>query len=420
MSSTPTLTFGAKEISDSYIYLLGRLAVTRQQQLDFKEGFQWNGLLHRKPGAVDWPNPNLDVAYSEAWVAVDESCYLRVTVPKIAGRYFTVQFLNGWGETLANINERLFPAKSPGVFAVCYKGSNVSIPEGATRIDLPVKYSRVLLRVELGVNWDEAVALQRQFQFEAVGTLKQIPEVPKTLIFDIQALPGVEAFDSADLALDSEADINPGMEIVAANARAIAGLVKNPVERSRVDKVIRDRAFKDFAAASHVIGHGTIENNWVRPSVCGNYQNDWLARTCINVGGIWANSLEEVLYYKGRLDSAGATLHSDNTYMLTFPKDDLPAKYVKYFWSVVAVDNMHMRVLPNPLNRFLLNNQSKLAYGNDGSLTLVFAPNKPADVNEGNWLPTLGSQSYSLTFRFYGPRGGVADGTWFPPALKKV
>jgi hypothetical protein len=61
------------EISDAYVYLLGRLLVTRQQQLDFQEGFQWNQLVHRKPGAVDWPNPNLDVAYSEAWLALDET-----------------------------------------------------------------------------------------------------------------------------------------------------------------------------------------------------------------------------------------------------------------------------------------------------------------------------------------------------------
>ena len=420
MAAKSAQTISEQVISDAYIYLLGRLAVTRQQQLDFKEGFKWNELLHRKPGGVDWPNPNLDVAYSEAWVAVDENCYLLVTVPQITGRYYTVQFLNGWGETLANINERLFPNKPSGQFAVCYKGSKVAIPDGARRIDLPLKYSRVLLRVELGANWDDAVALQQQFKFEAVRTPKQLPKIPETVMFDIEALPGVEAFESANLALASEADINPGMETVAANALAIAEAVKDPTERARVDNIVRDRAFKDFAKGSHFLGHGTIKNNWARPKVCGAYENDWLARTCINMGGIWANTLPEVLYYKGRVDSTGATLHSDDTYTLAFPADDLPAKYAKYFWSVIAVDAKHMRVLPNPLKRFLLNNQSKLEYGKDGSLTLYFAPEKPADVNDGNWLPTLGSQNYSLTFRFYGPRGGVADGTYFPPSLQKA
>ena len=65
-TETPTASVSDQDISDAYIYLLSRLLVLRQQQLDFKEGFRWNELLHRKPGGVDWPNPNLDVAYSEA------------------------------------------------------------------------------------------------------------------------------------------------------------------------------------------------------------------------------------------------------------------------------------------------------------------------------------------------------------------
>ena len=207
------------------MYLLTRLFVLRQQQLDFQEGFKWNELVHRKPGAVDWPNPNLDVAYSEAWVATDENSCTIVTVPKIVGRYFTVQFLNGWDETLANINERLFP-KPDGDYAICLRGSKVQLPPGVQRIDFPVKYSRVLLRVELGEDWDEAVRLQHQFAFKATGSPK-IPEIPKTPIFDIEKLPGIEAFDYADVVLDSEPDLNPGLERYAANARAIQRAIKD-------------------------------------------------------------------------------------------------------------------------------------------------------------------------------------------------
>ena len=32
-----------------------------------------------------------------------------VEVPVIKKRYYTIQLLNGWGETVANINERNFP-----------------------------------------------------------------------------------------------------------------------------------------------------------------------------------------------------------------------------------------------------------------------------------------------------------------------
>ena len=405
-------------VSDAYIYLLGRLVVTRQQQLDFQEGFKWNTLLHRKPGEVDWPNPNLDVAYSEAWVAVDEKSCLVVSVPKITGRYYTVQFLNGWGETVANINERVFPQRPDGDFAICLEGSQVPAPEGALRIDVPVKYMRVLLRVELGANWDEAVALQRQFAIRAAGN-PALPTIPKTVMFDIEALPGAEAFDSAAAALDSEPELNPGMEQLQVTAREIAGAIQDPAERQRVDRVIRTKAFADLKKAMPTLADGTVRNGWSLASTMGVYGTNWLLRTLVNDGGIWANTFDEVIYYKGFVDGTGAPLSGDHAYTLHFTKDQLPAHYATFFWSVIAVDSVHRRVLPNQKQRYLLNKESSLEYGNDGSLTLYFADTKPPGAPDGNWLPTPKGASYSLTFRFYRGKGAVADHTYFPPPLMK-
>lgn len=409
-----------QDIADAWVYLFTRLLVLRQQQLDFQEGFKWNELVHRTPGAVDWPNPNLDVTYSEAWVAADENSCTIVTVPKIAGRYYTVQFLNGWDETLANINERLFPNKPDGEFAICLRGSKVELPAGVKRIDLPVKYSRVLLRVELGDNWDEAVKVQRQFSFRATGSPK-VPEIPKTPIFDLEKLPGVEAFDFASVALDSEPDLNPGLEKLAANARAIQQAIKDdPAERERAAKAVREQAYAEFAKFGPPIGHGVILNGWARPAVVGNYNTDYIARTLITYGGIWANVMPEVLYYRASTDGVGAKLSGDNSYTLTFPKDQLPQSFAKYFWSVIAVDTTHFRVLPNPTKRYLLNRETKPEYNSDGSLTLHFAAERPANAPDGNWLPTPKGSDYRLTFRFYGPIDGVANGTYFPPPMVKT
>lgn len=407
-----------QEISDSYIYLLSRLLVLRQQQLDFKEGFKWNRLVHRKPGEVAWPNPNLDVAYSEAWVAVDEKGCALVTVPKISGRYYTVQFLNGWGETVANINERLYPQHPHGEFAVCLKGADVKLPAAAQRVDVPVKHMRVLSRVELGAKWSEAVALQKQFKVRSTGK-PALPAVPKTVMFEMNKLPGVEAFESAAAALDSEADINPGMEKLQASTRAIAKAVKDPAERLRVDQVVRSKAFADFQKAQPTVGGSPIQNAWVLPKTSGVYGSDWLVRTLVNYGGIWANVPEEVIYYKAFADPDGQRLSGEHAYTLRFTKEQLPAQFATFFWSVLAVDSVERRVLPNPLKRFLLSNQSDLKYAADGSLTLYFADQKPADAPQGNWLPTPKGLGYSLTFRFYRPQGAVAQRSYFPPALVK-
>jgi hypothetical protein len=151
----------------------------------------------------------------------------------------------------------------------------------------------------------------------------------------------------------------------------------------------------------------------------GVYGTDWLLRTLVNDGGIWANTFDEVIYYKGFVDGEGSPLSGDHAYTMHFTKEQLPAQYATYFWSVIAVDAVHRRVLPNPQKRYLLNRETKPQYGKDGSLTLYFADTKPQDAPGGNWLPTPKGSGYSLTFRFYRPKGAVADHSYFPPPLKK-
>lgn len=413
---TPAPPLTDQQISDSYIYLLSRLLVLNQEQADFAQGFRWNQLVHRKVGDVAWPNPNLDVAYSEAWAAIDEKSCALVSVPPIKNRYYTVQFLNGWGETVANINERVFPQHPDGEFAVCLKGANVPLPATTQRVDVPVKAMRVLARIELGSTPDVAVELQKKISLRSSGS-PLLPMVPKTLRFDIEKLPGVEAFDSADAALDSEADINPGMEALQAQTRAIAQAVKDPTQRAHISSVIQHQAMADMAKAMPTLADGTVKNGWALPSTIGVYGHDWMLRTLVNLGGIWANTYEEVIYYKAFVDPQGRHLSGDRSYALHFTKEELPAAYATYFWSIIAVDSAHRRVLPNPLKRYLLSNFSKLAYGSDGSLTLYFGANPPKDGPESNWIPTPKGTDYSLTFRFYRPKGAVAERTYFPPAL---
>jgi len=211
------------------------------------------------------------------------------------------------------------------------------------------------------------------------------------------------------------------LEKLAADARAIQQAIKHdPAERERVAEAVREQAYAEFAKYGPPIGHGVILNGWARPAVVGNYDTDYIARTLITYGGIWANVMPEVLYYRASTDGAGAKLSGDNSYTLTFPKDQLPQSFAKYFWSVIAVDTTHFRVLPNPTKRYLLNRETKPEYNSDGSLTLHFAAEKPANAPDGNWLPTPKGSIYRLTFRFYGPIDGAANGTYFPPPMVKA
>ena len=407
----PAVRLADRDIVEAYEYMLGRLLVLRQENLDFKEGFRWNEIIHRAPGAVDWANPNLDVVYSEAWIGLDEKSCTLIDLPEIKGRYYTVQMLNGWGETTANINERNFQKHPFGKFLFCIKGATPVLPKGTLRVTLPSRKSRMLIRIELGAHPENAIALQKKITMKATGK----PVIEEAVVkpdFTNSQLPGVEAFDRTEEILASEADLNPGMIDVREKAVAISKAAADRTQRARIDEVIRKQAIPAFHA--EILKMGKAENGWMRPRVIGNYRTDYVMRTIANYTGIWANNSKEVVYF------AGQGLDGSQTYTQTFPKDALPRSKTRYFWSVIVVDDANFKVIPNSLNRFLLNKQSPLHFDDDGSLTLAFAPALPAGIPESNWLPTPQGKKYNMTYRFYGPTKDVTDGKYFPPPLVRI
>lgn len=404
------ITVSDTDIVHAYHYLLGRLLVLRQQRLDFeKDGFQWNHLVHRKPGGVEWANPNLDVVYSEAWVALDEKTCVLLDIPRIEGRYYTWQMLDGWGETVLNINERTFAQRPYGRYALCLKGARVTPPADALRIDLPVRTMRVLARIEPGEDAAQAIRLQHEFRLTPLGEPRiETPiEVPS---FTNAQLPRAEAFDFATQVLDGQPDIAPGMDGVRAKVRAVAALVQSGTAgRARVDDVIARQALPALMQRLRTLGPSG--NGWVRPTTFGHYGSDYLARTVVDLVGIWANTRTEVTFYGMR------NLDGRATYTQTYPKDALPQSLARYFWSVTEVDSIHYKVVPNPLGRYALNRQSRVQPNADGSVTLAFGPARPDGVPESNWLPTQPGTNYNLTFRLYGPAAGAAAEQYFPPPL---
>src|SRR5512144_1929336 len=258
----PAARLADRDIVEAYEYILGRLLVLRQENLDFKEGFKWNEIIHRAPGGVDWANPNLDVLYSEAWIGLDEKSCTLVEIPEIKGRYYTVQALNGWGETTANINERNFPKHPFGKFAFCLKKTAAVLPKGTQRVNLPNPKSRILMRIELGAHPENAIALQKKVTMKATGK----PVIEEAVVkpsFANSALPGVEAFDKTAEIFASEADINPGMIDVREKATAIAKAAADRAQRARLDEVIRKQAIPAFHG--EILKMGKAENGWMRP-----------------------------------------------------------------------------------------------------------------------------------------------------------
>src|SRR4051794_7664356 len=156
------------QIVDAYLYLFGRLLVARQENHDISvEKVGWNTIKYNALGSAEFVNPNLDVAYLEAWIAVDPQHAVTLVIPTITDRYYTVQVMDGWGEVIANINERNYPAHPSGKVAFRLAGYTPPVDDGAMTIDLPGPKAKILARVELKDTPDEAVALQKQFAIHA-------------------------------------------------------------------------------------------------------------------------------------------------------------------------------------------------------------------------------------------------------------
>src|SRR4051812_16159769 len=90
------LDMTVEELTDAWVYVFGRFLVIRQEHADLAEaGVDYNVIKHNPPvvsgaragAAPTFVNPNLDVVYSEAWIAVDESTPALLEVPGRGGRY---------------------------------------------------------------------------------------------------------------------------------------------------------------------------------------------------------------------------------------------------------------------------------------------------------------------------------------------
>ncbi len=105
--------------------------------------------------------------------------------------------------------------------------------------------------------------------------------------------------------------------------------------------------------------------------------------------------------------------------MLHFDKGETPP--VNAFWSVTMYGSDSFFV-DNPINRYAISSWMPLKYGADGSLDLYVQHDSPGVDKEANWLPSP-EADFNVTLRMYWPKDkgpSILDGSWSPPALKRV
>lgn len=413
---------GAREpdeatIANAYLYLLGRVLVIRQEHADRTgDGFEYNKIKYNPLGSADFVNPNFDVAYLEAWFAVDDRTPVVLEIPEIKDRYYTAQILDEWGEVIVNINERTFPSKPFGKFALVKPGWQGSLPQDTSRIELHSNKAKMLGRVELKGDPDGALKKQKAFKITTLGN-PVIDAPPFISKFDNKDLIGAEIFDDIDAKIGSAFDVSPIAAQMQQQARFVSDYVaSSPEARAAVDKLLREKAIPQFIEYAFTKS-APYRNHWVGGGKTGNYGDNYLLRTVANHAGIWANTTDEVIYFVATRDADEKPLNGSNSYVIHFPADKLPQDVVNAYWSVILVGVPDYRVTPNDLKRYNFNSYSTLDKEADGSLKIAIGPKPPKNIPETNWLPSPDGKPFSLTFRTYVPKDAVKNGEWAPPAV---
>ena len=75
--------------------------------------------------------------------------------------------------------------------------------------------------------------------------------------------------------------------------------------------------------------------------------------------------------------------------------------------------------IPNALKRLALGDRDKLVTNADGSLDLYVQSESPGADKEANWLP-IAKAPFTLLMRLYSPKAEVLDGSWTPPAVRRL
>ena len=408
-------------IADAYIYLLGRTLVIRQEHVDLGgTGVDYNVIDYKPLGTPDAMNPNFDVASLEAWLAVDDHTPVVLEVPEIVNRHYNVQVIDEWGDVITNINPRTFPSHPCGTFAFVKPGSQAKVPTGAARIVLRSSKAKLVARLEIRQDRDGSVRLQQQFTLASSGNPSIFPPPPLPM-FGNRELIGVEIFQDAEEILATALDTAPGAAALQQKVRVVTQYTESgPGARRDVEGLLRERLipyFLDLTTKRAVASR----NHWRSSHAAGGAViADYQRRTAANLASLWTDTPDEGLVFQTARDANGRALNGGNTYVLEFAPDQLPAALVGGHWSLTLVTMPGYRVVPNPLDRFLLNSYSRLVCERDGVLRMFVGPRPPQGVPESNWLPAPDGKPFLLTMRAYVPNDAMTRGEWFPPALATV
>lgn len=381
--------------------------------------------------------PNLDTLYSIAWLDLRREPQV-IHVPKIRDRYFVIPLMSPYTENFANLGS--VDRTPPGDYAVVGPDdADVRLPRHVRRIVSP--YDRVWIIQRTYADNASAKDQRRVNRIQDAITTVPLsryprrhvnapaPRHPDTTADPVTLPSGLAFYDRlGDLLAQfpPPAADRPVLDDLAAIG---VGAGRHPSANRRLDADTRAGMEAAIAAgqagvlrdAQQIYGQGFGRYNGYLVTPTGSYGTDYRLRAVITQVGLGALLPEQAIYPLALLDRTGQPLTGARKYVVHVPAGGLPPVTSTGFWSLTLYDNDGF-VVPNPVDRYALNDRTDLQRNADGSLDLFVQATRPTDPAQArNWLPAPAG-GFRLIWRIYATRTsaipGILDGTgWRAPAV---
>ena len=353
-----------------------------------------------------------------------------VTVPSTTDVY-SVLVLDQYGKVLPGI-----PPAKPGVYALIGPdGWNGTLPDGTIPVYPGVNNGEIIFRADKYVKNDGVYQDMRQEAEKFRSNLCLIP------LSQYQPCPNAGQAQIVSEAVFAISYKRLAVSLIANKPvwfldtlqRAVKDPNTNPLTTdeqtlsNNFDALFQAKSNWPQMAAAAQAAHANIDANyvthtlagtsWVNFTDIGNWAQDfngYLNRSGITDYCQYCNNASAALYFHAFADGNGVPLDgSAHNYVLTFQAGQQPD--VQRFWSATAYIPITIELARNLANKYVVASYTPgLVTGQDGSVSIVMAVNKPKGVPQANWLP-IPNGPFSVMLRAYGPEEA---NIYVPPPIK--
>lgn len=366
------------------------------------------------PGNNRTTSNNVDTLYSGAWVDLSRGSLL-IHMPKIEGRYYSLQLLDFFTNNFAVLGARTPDSHD---FLLAGPQWNGRTPAGTKLIRSPTNAVWAMLRILVDDPDDVPAVCKLQDQFSITPGPGRVRKSvrggldPLSMpVLPLERTDRLKFFDVLN-ALLTENPPPPQDSEVLKRLRPIGVGPSLTFDRDRFTASELEEIYKGMAAAARAMRLPMFANagGWSRPPAdMGVFGTNYPWRARCALVGIGALPREEAMYFTTFCDASGAPLRGGNRYVINFEPGNQPP--ADAFWSLTVYrrdEQMRRWLVPNPINRYSIGDRTPhLRYSDDGSLRIFVQHMRPV-ANQENWLPAPPGP-FLLTLRTYWPRPELLD-----------